>query len=128
MKELERRQLARRVIYSIPSLCLLVLLTFLLARGALGIFLKERESAKRVSELETKALAREKRQEELEAFIARLKTEEGIVDEIKDKFSVVREGEHVAIIVDAREDQASTSVTKISWYKRLWTAIMSLYE
>lgn len=114
----------RRVMYSIPSLFLLALVTFLLAKGALNIFLKERESAKTVRELEMKAALGESREIELQDYIERLKTEEGIIDEIKNKFSVVREGEHVAVIIDAHEAQASTSITKIPWYKKLWNAII----
>ena len=128
MKELQRRQYTRRLLYSIPSICLLALISFFLAKGAIGIFLKERESAMVLQELEAKAMAGEERQRELENSIERLKTEEGLVEEIKNKFSVTREGEHVAIIVDEKNRATSTDVSKKAWYKRFWTAIISLYE
>lgn len=128
MRELQRRQYIRRVTYSIPSLCLLALISFVMAKGALGVFLKERESANVLRELEAKALAGEERQKELEGSIERLKTEEGIVEEIKNKFSVTREGEHVAVIIDERSRATTTNTLEKAWYKRFWTAIISFYE
>jgi len=128
MKELQRKQRMKRLLYSVPSLICLSAITFFLAKGAGGVMLKERESAGVVSGLEAKALASEERQKELEASIERLKTEEGVMEEIKDKFSVTREGEHVAIIVDERRAATSTGVPERAWYKRFWAAIISLYE
>lgn len=124
MKELQRKQYIKRVLYSIPSLCLLALVSFFLAKGALGVLVKERESSKVVRGLEAKALAGERRQGELDASIERLGTEEGIVEEIKNKFSVTRQGEHVAIIVDERSAATSTGAVEKAWYKRFWAAII----
>ena len=127
MKELQRKQSMKRLLYSVPSLICLSVIVFFLAKGAAGVMLKERESSGVVSDLEAKALAGEERQKELEASIERLKTEKGIMEEIKDKFSVTREGEHVAIIIDERRAATSTGVPERVWYKRFWAAIISLY-
>ncbi|MDO8424200.1 MAG: hypothetical protein Q7S54_01145 [bacterium] len=127
MKELQRKQRMRRLMYSIPTLCLLALVSFALAKGAFGIFVKERESSRVVRELEEKTLAAEERKSTLEASIARLLTEEGIVEEIKNKFNVTREGEYVAIIVDERFKATTTDVSGEIWYKRLWAAMTRIY-
>ena len=125
MDELQRKQRSKRLLYSIPSLCLLTILTFLLAKGALGVLGKERDSADRINLLEAKAAVLTGRQTELEEGIEKLKTEEGITEEIKQKFSVERAGEHVAIIVDEREKASSTGVLEEkSWWgkvKSLWS-------
>ena len=114
--------------YSIPTLLLLGLVVFALGKGAFGVLGKERESARTVQELEEATLAAEERKDELESAIAKLKTEEGITEEIKRKFNMVREGEHVAVIVDERTAAAAKVPETQAWYQRVWAAIMSLYE
>lgn len=85
---------------------------------------KERASSERAKDLEEKASALVLREQELREGIARLKTEEGIKDEIKERFSVTQEGERVAIIVDEKRSATSTDTFMPPWYKRFWDAIM----
>src|SRR3989344_3968387 len=108
MKELQRKQRIRRALYSIPSLVVLTILAAMLLKGAVGVVARERESAARSKELESKAAALILREQELEDGIARLATEEGIEDEIRERFSVTQEGEHVAVIVDEKRAATST--------------------
>ena len=124
MKELQRKQMIKRLAYSWPSLILVALIGFFLAKGALGMVSKERESARRVGELEDKATALALREESLAEGIRRLGTPEGIMDEIKEKFSVTREGEYVAIIIDSKNKATSTESMLNSWYKKLRAAII----
>jgi hypothetical protein len=128
MKELQRKQFVRRVMYSYPSLIILVLLTLLLAKGAWGIFMKERESARVVRELEEKVEQVEGREAELEAAIARIQTEDGLIEEIKGKFSVTRPGEHVAIVVDERLKPTTTEESGESWLSSVWQGIKGLWR
>src|SRR3989344_1787768 len=102
MLELKQRRVLRGRFYSIPSIAVLLLLAILLVRGAVKIVDKERESTRLKEELEAKALSMTDRKGELEANIASLHTEEGIKNEIREKFSVTEEGESVALIVDDR--------------------------
>ena len=85
---------------------------------------KERESAARTMVLEEKTATLVIREKELEEGITSIKTEEGIKNEIKEKFNVIQEGEWVAFIVDDRNVSTSTDGSRVSWYKRLWTAII----
>jgi cell division protein FtsB len=124
VKELEHRQRVKKAIYSWPSLILLTLITFFLVKGAANIFLIERENASRVQELENQSASLVLRERELKSEIEKLKTPEGIIEAIKDKFSATREGEYVAIIVDERKKATSTPQSKDSWYKSVWNAIM----
>ena len=124
MKELQRKQRIRRIIYSVPSIVLLSLVAFLLANGAVKIADKELESSARVRDLEVKAAALVLRGQELKEDIARLETEEGIKEEIKDKFNVTQEGEYIAVIVDERRSATSTDASELPWYKRLWIGII----
>ena len=124
MRELQRKQKMRQRLYSLPSLIGLFIIAVLLAKGAVGVINKERESALRSRELEEKATTLVQREEELKEGIARLETEEGIQEEIKERFSVIQEGEFVAVIVDDRRVTSSEDDSGKAWYKKLWSAIM----
>ncbi|MDO8471331.1 MAG: hypothetical protein Q7S49_01850 [bacterium] len=124
MKELQRKQGIRRIIYSIPSLIILSIIAFILTKGALGVMNKERTSSERSKDLEEKAAALILREQELREGVRRLETEEGIKDEIREKFSVTEEGELVAVIVDDQGVSNSADDSMLPWYKRLWIAIM----
>ena len=125
VKELERRQNIKRLVYSYPSLFLLAIITFFLVKGAFGIMTIERESAGRVRDLEGQSAALALREAELKAEIERLKTDEGIIEAIKGKFSATREGEYVAIIVDERTKATTTEEEGNAWWERLWNAIIA---
>lgn len=124
MKEFQRKQKARRVLYSFPSLIIVFIVAILLARGAIGILTKERESSARIVDLKERATSLSLREQELREGVTRLQTEEGVKDEIKNKFSVTQEGEYVAIIVDDRRVFTTTDNVKLPWYKRLWNDII----
>ena len=98
MRELQRKQKLRRILYSFPSLIILLVITFFLAKGAIGVIGKSLESYQRSKNLEEKAEALAVREQELKEGIARLQTEEGVKNEIKERFSVTQEGEYVAVL------------------------------
>ena len=124
MKELQKRQRIKRIVYSVPSLFLLSVVSFFLARGALRVLDKANESSRLSKDLEAQAVILTLREQELNEDIRRLQTEEGVKEEIKERFSVTQEGEHVAVVVDERRAASSTEEGKLSWYKRFWIAIM----
>ncbi|OHA91923.1 MAG: hypothetical protein A3J09_00225 [Candidatus Zambryskibacteria bacterium RIFCSPLOWO2_02_FULL_51_21] len=128
MKELRQRQRVKELLYSWPALVLAAILAFFLVKGAAGLMFKERESARLLANLESEAKESEAREVKLREGIARLQTETGIVEAIREKFSVTREGEHLAIIVDERAGTSTSAGENGSWYKRFLDAIMSFYE
>ncbi len=127
MKELRRKQVLRQVLYSWPSLIGVLLITFLLAKGSFGLMVKERQSAERVSNLEAEAKAYDIREAELKESIDKLKTDEGIIEEIRDKFSVTRPGEQVAIIIDERGKPASSTQSASERIRGLWQSFVNLF-
>ena len=124
MRELQRKQRIKRLVYSFPSLIVLAAICFFLVKGAVGIMKIERESAQRVSELEGQTASLKMRETNLRSQISKLQSEEGIIEEIKRKFSAPREGEHVAIIVDDRNASSSDEDSQKIWYQRLWAVII----
>lgn len=128
MRELQSRQKMKRRLYSMPMLGLLLVLVVLAGRGAHGVLKKRHESAARIVELKNKIATMEERKEELNHDIEKLDTKEGIDEEIKEKFSVSREGEMVAVIVDKRNSATTSPGSSPSWYQRLWASIRSLWQ
>lgn len=125
MKELRQKQAVKGWLYSIPALIALVVLAFLLARGAASIVGKEKESAATLESLRKNNVALKARQESLKEDIAKLQTEEGRIEEIRRKYNVTLPGEHLAIVVaDAPVESATTS----PWYLKMWNAIIKKHE
>ncbi len=124
MKELQRKQKIRRNLYSTPSLIILFVITIFIFKGAVKIVNKERESSSRLGNLEEQVASMKLREEELKGGIAHLETEEGIKDEIRERFSVISAGEEVAVIVDEKRVATSTDTSGWPWYKRFWNAII----
>lgn len=124
MKELQRKQKTRRILYSLPSLIIIFIIAIFLGRAAFSIMTKERESSFILDELRAKSSSLTLREQELKEGISYLGTNEGIEDEIRDKYSVIQDGEHVAIVVDEKKTASTTEIGSLPWYKKLWTAII----
>ncbi len=128
MRELERKQLIKRRLYSTPAIIGLLFLTIFLARGASEVLEKRSESIKHLEDLDTKTTLLVERQVTLEKDIERLKTSEGINEEIKEKFSVSEAGERVAIIVDEKPSSTTTEEIDKPWYVDVLNTIKSLWQ
>ena len=90
MKELQKKQKIRRIIYSFPSLIVFAVVAFFLVKGAVKVMDKEWESSERVKDLEAKAVTLILRERELRDGISRLETEDGVKEEIKERFNVTQ--------------------------------------
>lgn len=89
---------------------------------------KETESRKDLRNLAERADVLIAREAELKEGIRRLETEEGIKDEIRERFNVTQEGELVAVIVDDRRTASSTNGSMLPWYRKVLNVMMSFYE
>ncbi|HEY4528650.1 MAG TPA: septum formation initiator family protein [Candidatus Paceibacterota bacterium] len=127
MREFQDKERRKRYLYSPIVLLLLSILVFFMAKGAASVMNKERESRAKVSELDKESQKLESRQKMLQANIGKLETEEGVIEEIRQKFNVTREGESVTIIVDNQEKLNTTS-KDATWYKKWWNAIIQLND
>ena len=126
MRELERRQKTRKIIYSTPTLVLLALIVAILARSAFGAIKKEQESSEKVKELDNRAVSLEDRQAELEKDINRINTEAGIEEEIRSKLNVSKDEESFVVLVDSEENKTLSSSSTRPWYKKWWSMLKNL--
>ena len=107
-------------------LVVLAIVAGFLLRGTYMVIQKDVASNQYVDSLKAKQAALVDHEAELKASISRLKTDDGIDQEIKDKFSVALPGEHVAVIVDPKVPTSSASTTSNHWYTSLWRSIKNL--
>ncbi|MDQ3089661.1 MAG: septum formation initiator family protein [bacterium] len=124
MRELQKKQILKRRMYSIPALILLLVLVLLTVRGTWQVLEKRAESIKYVEALEERSKILEERKRELDEEVDYLETEAGIDEEIKERFNVAKMGEKVVIIVDPKPIATTTLSEDVPWYKRFWNAII----
>jgi cell division protein FtsB len=125
MRELQHRQKLKRRLYSTPSLIIVAILTLLFVKGAVGLLGKEQQSNTDVEALQVKTSALLAQEETLNKNIAKLKTQSGISEQIKEKYNVSEAGEHVAVLVNESKNASGTATTTVHWYGKLWSAILS---
>ena len=70
-----------------------------------GLIEKERETTKKKELILSQIETLRDREESLSKDIAKLKTEEGIEETIRDKYQVVKEGEKMVVIVDQEKKE-----------------------
>ncbi len=86
---------------------------------------KQSQSGVDVLALQAKADALTTQEETVSANIAKLKTQSGVSEQIKEKYNVSEAGEHVAILVNESRNATNTATTSPHWYGKLWSAILS---
>lgn len=112
------------MLYSTPSVIAIGVLSIFIAKGAYGLVVTQHESAKERDLLTVKVNEETLREGELSQALAKLQTGEGQEEELKSKFNVAKNGEHVAIILDAKEATSTNSENGGSWWQKLLGAII----
>lgn len=117
MYDFQQRNKIKRIFYSRATIVFFCIITVLLVRGAYMVVKKEKESQRNVDLIEQKLILAREKKEELSKDIASIQTESGVEREIRNKFSVTKEGEDVAVIVDTVETDEDSNLTKKSpWF------------
>ncbi|MBI2617970.1 septum formation initiator family protein [Candidatus Kaiserbacteria bacterium] len=116
----ERRKI-RQLLYSWPSLIVLIALSVLLVPGVFEVYQQEKETRinknQRLSHLEGLTVREEALQEEID----RLNTERGVEEEIRQKFEVAKEGERVIVIVDTpKATETEENSRNSGFFKKLF--------
>ena len=107
----ERSQL-RRALYAKPTILLFALLIVLTLRGALGMYEKNNEANIKRDKAIAEMNALKEREGELRDDIARLSTERGQEEAIRNRFMVAKDGEKVIIVTSPPAPEAhSVTVT-----------------
>ncbi|MEK7569255.1 MAG: septum formation initiator family protein [Patescibacteria group bacterium] len=116
----ERKKL-RKILYSKVSLAVLLVILFAVGQGLWRI--QEKVSVARAErDLAARSFADlQSRTEELQASLARLKSDSGIEEEVRQKFTVARPGEEVVVVVDesAKKGKNGEATEARSFWERI---------
>lgn len=117
----ERKKL-RKILYAKATLGVLFVLSVIVARGAWQVYQKAAIARAERVEAERSLGELVSRTKGLEESIDRLKSERGVEEEIRQKFTVARSGEEVVIVVDETSKKGKNGAsdgTIASWMKFL---------
>jgi len=103
MRNFNKKRNIGSLFYSTPVLAVLGLILLVFLYNLFGLLGKMRETVKNKNTAEEKLAELSVNKEKLTQDIARLSTEEGKEENIREKFGLVKEGEGVIIIVEEEE-------------------------
>ncbi len=112
----------RRLLRSRIALICFALLCIFFAGRIVRLLDKAHETRANLTRAESEHETLTKQKQDLEKSINTLSTDEGMEAALRQKFSVVHDGEDLTVIVDPSNAQAAAaaSATKIPWWKRLF--------
>jgi cell division protein FtsB len=99
-KQRQQRRQTQRVIFSLPVLGVLGILTVMMIIGAWNIHVKARNTQENLDHIAGVYEGLHAREVDLEDRVDGLKTPFGVEAEIRNKFGLTRQGEEVVVIVD----------------------------
>ncbi len=123
MLDYGQKRKVRSVMYHKATLVILAVLVLVMARSTWIVYQKKisSEEMKNVSLQNVEELR--SRNNDLTAKIERLGTQTGIEEEIRSKFSVVKEKENMVVVVEDQNSEISTTSPKTG----LWNLIKSFF-
>lgn len=108
-----------RVVLSLPFLFIVAALVVLVAISAFKMYQTSQGTEETVERLEEERDELTVRQKQLVNTTANLSTQRGIEEEIREKFSVVKEGERVIVLVDDPDASATSTAEDRAWWRSL---------
>ena len=103
---------------------MLVVVILFTTHAVYGVYKKAQSAALYLAGSEKSLADMEKREKYFSKEIERLKSDQGVEEEIRKKFQVAREGEKVMVIMDDEgKGNGSTELPK----KSLWQKILSIF-
>ena len=125
MFDYQQKKKIRKVIYSKITLVILFIFIIILIKANYGIFKKERLSNENYNIVKDDFDSLKNRKSILESEIQRMKTEEGIEEEIRSKFDVSKPGEVVVNIID---DNKSTTTNNKDGKVGFWSKVIGWFK
>ena len=100
MKSFQQKRSFRNIMHSKPVLAFLGIIVLVFAFGVVGFMGKMRMTIENRKIAENKIAQLEKEKEKLSSDVAKLKSQDGIEESIRQKFGLAKEGEGMIMIVD----------------------------
>lgn len=109
MNEFRQKRDLNKKIFSPVSLAVLSIIAIILLISTFKIYVKSRNVIQKNERMAQEIADLEKRKAELEAEAAKIGTESGLEEEIREKFSVKKPGEEVLTIMDKKPEDDKIS-------------------
>ncbi|MFH1626879.1 MAG: septum formation initiator family protein [bacterium] len=123
MKNFQQKKQFHKIIYSKLSIIILLILIIFLIKPTYNIYKKSKLSSDNYNEIKKNYENLENRKNMLESGINKLKTDNGIEEEIRSKFNVAKSGETVIKIINS-SSSVSTSTNK---QKNFWEKLINRF-
>ena len=122
MLEYQQKRKLKKRFYSRTVLISLFILAILFAKATWNVYQKKLESKRNEEKAAAELADLEKRQQALSTDINRLQTKTGVEKEIRDKYSVVKPGEKMIVIVEPNQVGTTTNEGG-GFFGRMWQTI-----
>ncbi len=119
MLDIQQKRKLRSVMYNRITLGVLAVLLLFMTHSTWVVYKKKVSSEEMKKSAQEKVLVLGQRKEDLETKIDQLGTVSGIEEEIRSKFSVVRTGEKMVVVIPSDEKNSSSTVKKVTLWERL---------
>ncbi len=116
MRNFQQKRGWRSVMESKPIIIILGIFVLIFAWAVLRFMLKMQQTRENRMIAESKVAQLEKEKEKLSTDIAKLKTNEGVEESIREKFGFAKEGEGLIVIVDDKSSQNEKKDTEKGFF------------
>ena len=113
-----RQKLWHRIAFSWITIALLFIFVVVLARGVLYMYKKNSQTVVQVTRVQKELQKLEAREASLRKDLEHIKTSQGIEEELRKKFDVARDGEHLLVIFD-KEVEPEDAQKATSWTQKI---------
>lgn len=108
----------QKVIYSVPFLLVLAVLVVVVLSSAWSMYQKKYSTQRTVERLQAEEAELEERRDVVSDAALDISTERGLESEIREKFSVAKDGERVIVLIDDEDEVATSTEAEQSWWRR----------
>lgn len=115
----------RKILYAKPTIIIMAIFAVLIFHSAWRMHEKSLDAISKRDKALDELHALETRKAELESDVARLSSDRGIEEEIRDRFMVAKEGEKVMIVVAPKSEDAHTVTVPLEQNSSFLNKIMS---
>jgi cell division protein FtsB len=125
MLEFQEKRLVKRLLYSKLTIFILLILVVFLTNAVWKVYRKQIVANDNLVKTAASLESLRTRETILISEIEKLKTKEGVEDEIREKFSLIKPGEEMIVIINDDEDQTDRTIFSGD---SLWQKIINFFK
>lgn len=119
MEDFRQKQKMRRALYSKTTLVVLAGVFLFLLLKTWGIYEKERMSHESLEDARREQEELSVRADALAAEVARLETDAGFEEVLRDRYGVAKKGEEVIVLIDKDSDTMPLEESSQGWWQKI---------